>query len=61
MEKNAIVAIIQATNISSKPMKKNIVSMAPMNRRVPAVSNMCSPDFCARVLKAFLRFIAAST
>ena len=61
MEKNAIVAIIQATNISSKPIKNTIVNIAPVNKSVPAVSNMCSPDFCDRVLNDFLRFIAANT
>ena len=59
MEKNAMVAIIQARNISKKPTS-TMVNMAPKNRRVPAVSNKCSPDFSERALKAFLRFIAAN-
>ena len=61
IEKNAIVAIIQATNINSKPMKNRIVKMAPTKRSVLAVSNMCSPYFWAIVLNDFLKFIAANT
>ena len=46
-------AIIQATSIIKSPMKKTIVRIAPTNRRSPAVSNMCSPDFCASSRKLF--------
>jgi len=60
MDKKAIVAIIHAMNINKKPTN-NMVNIEPMNKSVPAVSNMCSPDFCARLLKDFLKFIAANT
>ena len=59
IEKNAIVASIQATKIRSRPMKKTIVRIAPINNSKPAVSNMCSPDFCASALNARLKYIAA--
>ena len=60
MEKKAIVAIIQAIKINKKPTNA-MVNIAPMNRSVPAVSNMFSPDFCARLLKDLLKLIAAKT
>ena len=59
IEKKAIVAIIQAMKIKKKPTKKT-VNIAPKNNRVPAVSNMFSPDFCARLWKALRRLIAAN-
>ena len=61
MEKNAVVAIIQATTIIIKPIPNTIVSMAPMKSNVPAVSNSRSPDLCASEVKAFLRYIVIST
>jgi hypothetical protein len=54
MVKKPIVAKIQATNISMKPTRA-IVSMAPHRSKLPAVVNDFSPDFCASVLKVFLK------
>jgi len=59
IEKKAIVAIIQARKINKNPTRRT-VNIAPKNNRVPAVSNMFSPDFCARLLKALRRLMAAS-
>lgn len=61
IEKNAIVVINQAINISTKPIPNTIVNMAPTKRSVPAVSKRCSPDLWASAEKALLKYIAMST
>jgi hypothetical protein len=43
IEKNAIVAIIQAMNIRIKPTPI-IVNTAPQKSNVPEVLKVCSPD-----------------
>ena len=47
-------ANIQAAKISNTPTPI-IVSIAPTQSNVPAVSNECSPVFCASVFKVFLK------
>ena len=60
MVKKPITANIHAMKISSTPTPI-IVSIAPTHSSVPAVSNECSPVFSARVLKVFLKCVAART